>query len=354
MVPRAMTTALATMGFLHRKLLNKSIQVIVVVKKPCIPDHCDPDLTTRPPPMPLPPPPPTIASKQSLSPFLITMFCGLAVSFILFCYLRCATRYMRRQRSHNNTDHETHDGDFVNEDLGPVIHHPIWLINTIGLDQSQIESIHVFKYKRDEKLIEGTDCSVCLSEFEEDESLRLLPKCSHAFHVPCIDTWLRSHKNCPLCRAPIIKNANDQTHEHVISESNLIESSSTSEETETPVNDSETIDDHHVVEVENDGEIGKSSGVVDETSGRVRVHTDLADHNHVQGEELVTMRRSCSSNQLVMLKKPSSMPKSEHKLKGSSSNVPIRHKVMKSSSFGHSRRKASSFTSKCRPHNQSY
>ena len=23
-------------------------------------------------------------------------------------------------------------------------------------------------------------------------------------HLPCIDTWLRSHKNCPLCRAPII------------------------------------------------------------------------------------------------------------------------------------------------------
>ncbi|CAL1395531.1 unnamed protein product [Linum trigynum] len=48
------------------------------------------------------------------------------------------------------------------------------------------------------------NCSVCLSEFEEGESLRLLPKCSHAFHIPCIDTWLRSHKNCPLCRAPIV------------------------------------------------------------------------------------------------------------------------------------------------------
>ncbi|KAK9930380.1 hypothetical protein M0R45_027419 [Rubus argutus] len=32
----------------------------------------------------------------------------------------------------------------------------------------------------------------------------LLPKCSHAFHINCIDTWLRSHTNCPLCRAYIV------------------------------------------------------------------------------------------------------------------------------------------------------
>lgn len=51
--------------------------------------------------------------------------------------------------------------------------------------------------------MESSDCAVCLSEFEEEERLRLLPKCSHAFHVPCIDTWLKSHSNCPLCRAGI-------------------------------------------------------------------------------------------------------------------------------------------------------
>lgn len=32
----------------------------------------------------------------------------------------------------------------------------------------------------------------------------LVPKCNHAFHIYCIDTWLRSHTNCPLCRARII------------------------------------------------------------------------------------------------------------------------------------------------------
>ncbi|KAL8113191.1 hypothetical protein AgCh_020487 [Apium graveolens] len=66
-----------------------------------------------------------------------------------------------------------------------------------------IDSIAIIKYKIGEGLVEEADCTICLSEFRDDESLRLLPKCNHAFHIACIDTWLRSHKNCPFCRAPI-------------------------------------------------------------------------------------------------------------------------------------------------------
>ncbi|KAJ8648086.1 hypothetical protein MRB53_001109 [Persea americana] len=82
----------------------------------------------------------------------------------------------------------------------------IWYVRTVGLDESVINSISKCKYKRDEGLVEGTACSVCLNEFREDENLRLLPKCRHAFHLPCIDTWLRSHVSCPLCRANVVSN----------------------------------------------------------------------------------------------------------------------------------------------------
>ncbi|KAG9140697.1 hypothetical protein Leryth_006891 [Lithospermum erythrorhizon] len=35
------------------------------------------------------------------------------------------------------------------------------------------------------------------------DKLRLLPTCSHAFHMNCIDTWLLSNSTCPLCRAAL-------------------------------------------------------------------------------------------------------------------------------------------------------
>ena len=98
-------------------------------------------------------------------------------------------------------------GDFPfsdDEEREQAIRHPIWFILTEGLQQSIIDSITVCKYRKEEGLTKESECLVCLGEFQQEESLRVLPKCNHAFHVPCVDTWLRSHKTCPLCRAPIV------------------------------------------------------------------------------------------------------------------------------------------------------
>ncbi|XP_068340275.1 RING-H2 finger protein ATL51-like [Pyrus communis] len=61
--------------------------------------------------------------------------------------------------------------------------------------------IPVLKYTKE--CSEGT-CAVCLCEFTDGEEIRLLPECAHLFHVGCIDMWLSSHSNCPLCRTDII------------------------------------------------------------------------------------------------------------------------------------------------------
>ncbi|XP_050711974.1 E3 ubiquitin-protein ligase RNF181-like isoform X2 [Eriocheir sinensis] len=45
----------------------------------------------------------------------------------------------------------------------------------------------------------GSQCAVCLKEWEAEEEGKRLP-CSHIFHPPCILPWLAHTNSCPLCR----------------------------------------------------------------------------------------------------------------------------------------------------------
>ncbi|KAE8682188.1 putative 2-oxoglutarate and Fe(II)-dependent oxygenase superfamily protein [Hibiscus syriacus] len=75
---------------------------------------------------------------------------------------------------------------------------------THGVDSSVIKSFPTFLYSTVKGLVIGKaalECAICLNEFEDDETLRLIPKCSHVFHPDCIDAWLSSHFTCPVCRA---------------------------------------------------------------------------------------------------------------------------------------------------------
>lgn len=84
-----------------------------------------------------------------------------------------------------------------------------------GLGQAAIDALPEFAYgelsgtaaaasrKGKEKAARPFDCAVCLCEFADHDRLRLLPLCGHAFHVACIDVWLRSSATCPLCRTKL-------------------------------------------------------------------------------------------------------------------------------------------------------
>ncbi|WCJ24779.1 RING/U-box superfamily protein [Euphorbia peplus] len=166
----------------------------------------------------LPPPPPLSTSlippEHRLSPFLIILVSVLASFFLVVCYYiitakSCPYWLIRSSRNNRQAEGEPDESEGEGEE-DQIDHHPVWFITTAGLQQSIINSITVCKYKKDEGLIEGRECSVCLSEFEQDETVRLLPKCNHAFHITCIDTWLRSHTNCPLCRAHILNDQNSE------------------------------------------------------------------------------------------------------------------------------------------------
>lgn len=49
----------------------------------------------------------------------------------------------------------------------------------------------------------SSSCSICLMDYKDCDSLKVLPACGHFFHVKCVDPWLRISLTCPVCRTPI-------------------------------------------------------------------------------------------------------------------------------------------------------
>ncbi|KAL7151156.1 hypothetical protein ABFS83_04G012700 [Erythranthe nasuta] len=77
------------------------------------------------------------------------------------------------------------------------------IIFSQGLDLRVMNSLPTFIYESKGGQESPVECAVCLSEFEDDETGRVLPDCKHCFHVDCIDMWLQCHRDCPLCRAQV-------------------------------------------------------------------------------------------------------------------------------------------------------
>ncbi|KAF8405144.1 hypothetical protein HHK36_010042 [Tetracentron sinense] len=160
------------------------------------------------------------------SPPLIAMVVVVATAFLIVTYFRLISRHLlpplihlrrrwhrrwRRWRhrrsydpSHSAADIESPPSNALFESTG---YH---FFSTYGLDETVIKtiplSVYTTKASNKKEFVDGLrDCAVCLLELEDNDYVRTLPVCAHAFHVDCIDIWLRSHANCPLCRAGIFR-----------------------------------------------------------------------------------------------------------------------------------------------------
>uniref|UniRef100_A0A0D9XU32 RING-type E3 ubiquitin transferase n=1 Tax=Leersia perrieri TaxID=77586 RepID=A0A0D9XU32_9ORYZ len=196
---------------------------------------CSPDclLYKLCPPPPRPPPPAAAAvhlkSSRLPTPLIALSASLLAVSVVLLLALLISRLLRRRRRrrgrnappvlteqlQHHDEEAAPAAAEFGEEDDGGGggggMHH-IWYIRTVGLDERAIAAITAMVYDAKKSGVAGGGgCAVCLAEFRDGETLRLLPRCRHAFHRGCIDTWLRAHVNCPLCRAPVIVAGGDKS-----------------------------------------------------------------------------------------------------------------------------------------------
>lgn len=86
----------------------------------------------------------------------------------------------------------------------PGLTSPAQQITSASLNLSTY-SASTFKYKKGigNSEVPETECIICLSDFEDEEYVRQLSHCRHLFHATCVDMWLYSHSDCPICRTPI-------------------------------------------------------------------------------------------------------------------------------------------------------
>ncbi|XP_061370176.1 RING-H2 finger protein ATL47-like [Gastrolobium bilobum] len=147
-------------------------------------------------------PSPASSSGNRISPAILFIIVILAVVFFILGLLHLLVRFLIKHRSssisQSNRYADMSESNAYQRQLQQLFH-----LHDSGLDQAFIDALPVFFYKEIIGLKEPFDCAVCLCEFLEQDKLRLLPICNHAFHIDCIDTWLLSNSTCPLCRGTL-------------------------------------------------------------------------------------------------------------------------------------------------------
>ncbi|KAK1423027.1 hypothetical protein QVD17_18320 [Tagetes erecta] len=153
--------------------------------------------------------PPSSTTDHKPNPSLVlarNIVIVLGVVLFIFVLLHFLVRYLIKKKRSSNTHQQSsrfQETDHTDDVAYERQLQQLFTLHDSGLDQAFIDALPVFLYKELLGLQEPFDCAVCLCEFSEHDKLRLLPLCSHAFHIHCIDTWLLSNSTCPLCRGTL-------------------------------------------------------------------------------------------------------------------------------------------------------
>lgn len=92
------------------------------------------------------------------------------------------------------------NGDIKNaQTKNPILN----TLDILGLEQVPFsELMPSYKQIKEYDEIIGQTCSICHEFYKIKEYKRSL-NCAHTFHKKCIDKWLKTNPNCPICRKDI-------------------------------------------------------------------------------------------------------------------------------------------------------
>jgi E3 ubiquitin-protein ligase ATL41 len=136
-------------------------------------------------------------SSKIMAAAIFSLFAVVVIIIILHIYARYLLRRQeRRQRDSLNRATITTTTTTTQVAPDEIFPHPP---AGKGLDPTVIASLPKFTHKPSDHS-EAVECSICLSTVGEEATVRVLPNCTHMFHVECVDVWLSSNTTCPICR----------------------------------------------------------------------------------------------------------------------------------------------------------
>lgn len=124
------------------------------------------------------------------------IFAFFIVGLASVCYRWTSRRFYSVEQSINLSTHSEHELRIVRRAR-----------TARGIDAAIVRSFKTFLYSevKEQKIGKGgVECMVCLCEFQDDDTLSLMPNCYHVYHAGCISVWLSDHSTCPLCRVDLV------------------------------------------------------------------------------------------------------------------------------------------------------
>lgn len=93
-----------------------------------------------------------------------------------------------------------------------------------GASEEEINKLPSATYRPGMFSEDDDQCTICLTGYQEEEELRLLP-CDkrHHFHKECVDSWLILNATCPICRASIHPDADTEEQHSETASLNALE-----------------------------------------------------------------------------------------------------------------------------------
>jgi len=111
--------------------------------------------------------------------------------------------------------HRYHQNDFMNVATSDPNYYQYLLQLSpgnvpTGMTQQQIQALSTLPYKdyksrkkQSQAQQKFKECSICLDEFDTNDTIIEIMSCPHIFHKECAKKWFSKNKTCPVCKKQV-------------------------------------------------------------------------------------------------------------------------------------------------------